>query len=225
MKPFDNSMKPLGNSMRCRMTFAKTTAMRYTGHLDLNRTLERTIRRANLPLAYSQGFNPRPKMMIASALPLGYTSEHEVVDIWFKEEMPIKDIEQAMKKAVPPGIELLKMEEVDLKAPKLQNSIQSARFEVTLLDQTENLEEKVADLLAKEEIMREKVRKKKTRTYDLRELIFEVKTLPDKDGKQRLEMILRAGEGTTGRPDDVLDELGVDALETWIHRVGITFGG
>lgn len=218
-------MKPFGNPMRCRMTFTKTAAMQYTGHLDLNRTLERTIRRANLPLAYSQGFNPRPKMMIASALPLGYTSEHEVVDIWFKEELSIKDIEQAMRKAMPPGIELLKMEEVDLKAPKLQNSIQSARFEVTLLDQTENLNKKVSELLKKKEILREKVRKKKTRTYDLRGLIFEIKTLPDKDGKQRLEMVLRAGEGTTGRPDDVLDELGVDGLETRVHRVGITFGG
>lgn len=215
--------------MRCRMTFSKTSAMQYTGHLDLNRTLERTIRRANLPLAYSQGFNPRPKMMIASALPLGYTSEHELVDIWFKEEMPVKKIGQAMKKAVPPGIEVLKMEVVDLKAPKMQTSIQSATFEVTLLDRAENLDEKVSELLAREEIMREKVRKKKKRkkirTYDLRELIFGVKVLPEKNNLQRLEMHLRAGEGTTGRPDDVLDELGIDGLETRVHRVGMSFEG
>lgn len=209
--------------MRVRITFAKTQAMRYTGHLDLNRTLERTIRRANLPLAYSQGFNPRPKVMIASALPLGYTSQFEVADMWFKEELPLQDIQQALIGSVPPGIELLKVEEVGLKVPKLQNSIQGATFVVTLLDRVEDLEDKVADMLAKPEIMREKVRKKKTRTFDLRPLIFDVSVLPEEDGKQRLQMHLRAGEGTTGRPDDVLDELGIDPLETRIHRLEIQF--
>ncbi len=59
---------------RLRLTFAKTAAMRYTGHLDLHTTWERTLRRARLPLAYSQGFHPQPKIQLASALPLGFTS-------------------------------------------------------------------------------------------------------------------------------------------------------
>ena len=98
--------------MRLRSTFSKTEAMRFTGHLDLHRTLERTMRRANLPLTYSEGFNPRPKITLASALPLGFTSEAEVVDFWLKEDLPIKEISMALVKAAPPGIVFHQFEEV-----------------------------------------------------------------------------------------------------------------
>jgi uncharacterized protein (DUF2344 family) len=72
--------------MRFRITFAKTNAMRFTSHLDLQRTWERTIRRARLPLSYSQGFNPHPKINLAAALPLGFTSRCEMVEIWLEDE-------------------------------------------------------------------------------------------------------------------------------------------
>ena len=57
--------------MRYRIFFSKTEAMRFTGHLDLHRTLERTMRRANLPLAYSEGFTPRPKFNPCLSTPVG----------------------------------------------------------------------------------------------------------------------------------------------------------
>ncbi|HLE27799.1 MAG TPA: TIGR03936 family radical SAM-associated protein, partial [Anaerolineales bacterium] len=69
---------------RLRLTFAKTAAMKFSGHLDLHKTWERTLRRARLPLAYSQGFNPQPRLQLASALPLGFTSECEVLDAWME---------------------------------------------------------------------------------------------------------------------------------------------
>jgi radical SAM-linked protein len=197
--------------MRCRLTFAKKDAMRFTGNLDLHRTLERTMRRADLPLSYSQGFNPRPKITLASALPLGYTSEYELVDFWLEERLPLENIRRALEESAPPGLGLLDLAEVDLKEDKLQNTITSATFIVTLLEPEPTLEEEVARLMAATEIIKEKFRKGKKRVYDLRKLIHEVKTLPeDAEGHQRLEMRLRAGEGTTGRPDAVLVELGID---------------
>ncbi|MDP3186130.1 MAG: TIGR03936 family radical SAM-associated protein, partial [Anaerolineales bacterium] len=63
-----------------RITFSKTGALRYTGHLDLQRIWERTARRAGLPLVYSQGFHPQPKIQIAAALPLGFSGRAELVD-------------------------------------------------------------------------------------------------------------------------------------------------
>ncbi len=60
--------------MRARITFSKQGALRYTGHLDLHRLWERAMRRADLPLSYSQGFHPQPKISLASALPLGFAS-------------------------------------------------------------------------------------------------------------------------------------------------------
>ena len=70
--------------MRLRITFSKSGALRYTGHLDLQTTWERTIRRAGLPLAYTHGFHPGPRIQIASALPLGFIGRAEIVDIWLQ---------------------------------------------------------------------------------------------------------------------------------------------
>lgn len=208
--------------MRYRLTFAKTEAMRFTGNLDLHRTLERTMRRANLPLAYSQGFNPRPKITLASALPLGYTSEYELVDFWLKEEMSSDKVRKSLEKSSPPGLGVLDLVEVDLKEAKLQTTISNATFAISLLEPAPALEDKVAELIAAEEIMREKYRKGKKRVYDLRGLVLEIKTLPeDEEGHQRLEMRLSAGEGKTGRPDDVLMELGIDPHTTRVHRTMI----
>ncbi len=120
--------------MRLRVTFAKTDAMRYTGHLDLQRAWERTLRRAGLPLAYSQGFNPRPKINLAAALPLGFTSQCEVADIWLEQDHATTEIEARLREAVPPGMEILCVDEVDLTAPKLPKLVRSAVYVVTLLE-------------------------------------------------------------------------------------------
>ena len=72
---------------RLRLTFRKEGPARYISHLDLARTLERALNRAKVPVAYSQGFNTRPKMSMASALPRGYTSSHELADVWLTETM------------------------------------------------------------------------------------------------------------------------------------------
>lgn len=208
--------------MRIRATFSKTEDMRFTGHLDLFRTLARTMRRANLPLVYSQGFNARPKIMLASALPLGYTSQCELVDFWLENELPLEDLTAALRKAAPPGIEFLEVRQVDLDAPKLQNDIRSAEFEVTLGQAVPGLETKVAELLAQQDIPREKVRKRKARMYNLRELIYGAEVMaPTPGGKPRLKLTLRAEEGFTGRPDDVLDYLDIDPLVAQVHRVAI----
>ena len=210
--------------MRLRLTFSKTDAMRYTGHLDLQRTLERTIRRAELPLAYSQGFNPHPKLNLAAALPLGFTSTCEVADLWLKEEMPLEEVEAALRAAAPPGITFDSIAAVEDRAPKIQTLLHSAEYLVTLLERVADLEQRVADLLATEEIPLTRVRKRKTRSYDLRPLIEEltiIATTPE--GNQRLHMHLAAREGATGRPDEVMKALELDPAKTYIKRSKLHF--
>ena len=73
--------------MRLRITFSKSGTLRYTGHLDLQSIWERTVRRAGLPLAYTQGFHPSPKIQIASALPLGFIGSAEIVDVWLQDNV------------------------------------------------------------------------------------------------------------------------------------------
>jgi len=198
--------------------------MRFTGHLDLFRTLERTMRRADLSLAYSQGYHPHPKLTLASALPLGYTSEAEVAELWLEDEMPLGEVEARLKEAVPPGILVLGLEVLDVKAPKPQNLLTAAEFVVALPERQPELDGKVKELLAAEEIIRERRRKGKVKSYDLRPLIEALELLPEgEEGQPRLRMRLAAREGATGRPDEVLLALGVDPLTARVHRKALVF--
>ncbi len=127
--------------MRYIMTFSKTEAMRFTSHLDLHTTLERTMRRANLPLVYSQGFTPRPKLSLASALPLGYTSEAEAAEFWLGEDLPVEDVAKAIHNSAPPGIELHEIRIAGEEEPKLQNALSSAEYLITLRQPNPDLQQ------------------------------------------------------------------------------------
>ncbi|MDH3943690.1 MAG: TIGR03936 family radical SAM-associated protein [Anaerolineae bacterium] len=210
--------------MRIRLTFSKTEAMRFTGHLDLQRTLERTIRRANLPLAYSEGYHPHPKLALAAALPLGFTSNGEVADMWLKEEIALKDVEAALKNASPPGVVFDNVEQIELDKPKIQTMLKSAEYLVTLPEPIPGLEQRVADLLAAEAIPYTRTRKRKSKDIDMRPLIEELAVEePGEDGRPRLGMRLAAREGATGRPDEVLGVLGVKAATAAIDRTDLLF--
>ena len=204
--------------MRLRLTFAKTKAMQYTGHLDLHRTLERTLVRAKLPVSYSQGFNPRVKMNLAAALPLGFTGEAELAEVWLNEDLPVETVMQAILSAAPPGIALEKVSLVQEPAPKMQNIVAATRYIVTLLDLVTDLTGRVQKLLSAESISRQRRKK----TYDLRPLILSLMVIdPDESGKQRLEMHLMAKPGQNGRPDEVVEALGVDKLSARYHRTHV----
>lgn len=201
--------------MRLRITFAKTEAMRFTGHLDLHRTWERTIRRARLPLAYSQGFNPHPRINLGSALPLGFTGEAEVVDIWLEENLPLNEVRSALERAIPPGVRIQSLEHIDDRTPTLQTELRASEFEVTFLDDTPDLEDRVAELLAAETLPRER----RGKLYDLRPLIHALDSLPPSpEGHPRLLMRLAAQEGATGRPEEVISALGAKPERTRVHR-------
>jgi radical SAM-linked protein len=201
--------------MRIRITFAKTEAMRYTGHLDLQRAWERTFRRAGLPLAYSQGYNPRPRLNLASALPLGFTSQGEVLDARLERDLAIDKIMEPLLKALPPGLQILEIEEVDLRAPSPQVELQAAEFVITFLEPFPGLAERTDDILHAPTLMRER----RNKTYDLRPLIQALHVLPnDEDGRQRLFTRLEARQGATGRPEEVIAALGADPQATRVQR-------
>jgi radical SAM-linked protein len=208
--------------MRLRITFAKTGALRYIGHLDLHKMWERTARRAGLPLAYSQGFHPQPRLQLASALPLGHSSRCEVLDIWIKSDMDLASLPGLIQGAVPTGLKILSVETVDESAPPLQTMIISSEFEVTLLDEVDpdQLARSLSALMEAESILRERRRK----PYDLRPLIENLSFKTEVEGQNgRIFMRLAAREGATGRPDEVLDALGIPLESTRIERTRLIF--
>ena len=108
--------------MRLRITFTKQGALRYIGHLDLHRLLERAMRRADLPLSYSQGFHPQPKISLAAALPLGFSSRAEVLDARLNEELPTEEIFTRLKDNLPPDIKVTDVQSVDERLPALPSA-------------------------------------------------------------------------------------------------------
>jgi len=189
--------------------------MRYTSHLDLHRTWERTLRRARLPLAYSSGFNPRPKINLAAALPLGFTSECEIVEFWLEDEIPLIKIEKRIHESVPPGIELGSIQEIDSTTPKIPNLVESADYMIVLLDNVPDLDQRVSAILTAECLHRER----RGKMYDLRPLIEVIRIVPNPDRDSScLQMRLTARTGATGRPEEVLRALGIDPFSARIHR-------
>jgi radical SAM-linked protein len=212
--------------MRLRITFSKSGALRYTGHLDLHSIWERTIRRAGLPLSYSQGFHPGPKIQLAAALPLGFIGRTEIVDLWINEpgdslDHPYKEMLQPV---APPGLVISSVEIVDEHGPALQTQVVSAEYEVTLLEPGDesSLDNGISALLGSASLPRQR----RGKTYDLRPLIESLVLLPaDGTGALCLHMRLAAREGATGRPEEVLGALNIPFEATRIERTHLVLKG
>ena len=207
---------------RLRVTYSKTAALRYTSNLDIHKIWERALRRARLPLAYSQGFHPQPRLNQACPLPLGLTSLGEKIDVWLETDIPLDEVSAALKPALPPGLELQSILPVDLHEPSLPTQVISADYIATLLDPVDpaELAVRVADLLSAAEIRREW----RGKVVDVRPLVEHLETLPaDDQGRARLSMCLSAREGATGRSDLVLTAMGYDPYDVRVERVKLNF--
>ena len=201
---------------RLRFQFSKGGPARYISHLDLARTLERAFNRARLPVAYTRGFNRRPRMQFATALPLGYTSSCELADVLLAETLEPEAARIQMMLRMAPGLEILSAWEVPAKAPSLQASTLNSTYLATLLDPVDpsSLQAGIDAILAAGEIFRER----RGKQYDLRPLIEALwLDVAAADGLC-IGMRLALQPSLTGRPDEVLAELGLDPLDVRVHR-------
>ena len=208
---------------RLRLIFSKDGPARYISHLDLARTLERALNRARIPVAYTQGFNRRPRMQMATALPLGYTSEYELADILLAEKMEPEQARQQLMAKMAPGITILQTIDVPVSGPSLQSMTQSSTYRATPLDPVDfgELQARVAQTLAAETLERVRERRGKKKVYDLRPLILDLTVEKAEDGQVHIHMNLCLEPSKTGRPDEVLEALGFDPLDMRIHRTGM----
>ena len=202
---------------RYRITFTKDEAQRFTSHLDLHRGWGRLLRRAGLPLLYSKGFNPRPRIQLSTALPLGCTSEHELADIWLTEEITCDEIQERLQHSAPPGTRILAVECAALNEPALPSQIDAVSYIVQVdADLTEEeLSSTIHDLLLIKVLERER----RGKTYDLRPLIHELEISSEGMEHPSIRMELAAKEGATGRPEEVLLALDLDPSMARIHRI------
>jgi len=209
---------------RLRLTFTKGDAFKYTSHLDLARAWERALRRGGVPLAYSAGFNPRPKLQLAAALPLGHTGEAELLDVWLEELMPMEVFLRALVPVLPDGLTASRVTLVGAKEPALQTEIVAAEYIVMVewrpemteawSDPDEAVEARIEGVLAAAELPQER----RGRQYDLRPLIERLWVERVGEGTVVLGMQLAAREGATARPEAVLEALGMGGSFARYHR-------
>jgi radical SAM-linked protein len=208
--------------MRIRITFSKTGSLIYIGNLDLHTLWERAARRAGLPLAYSQGFHPQPKIQFAAPLPLGFSSHCEILEMRLTEDVDLKTLPEQLDAALPEGVRVLAVETANEGDPALPARVVWAEYSIELSPDVKRseLEHAVDELLAASSVSRER----RGRAYDLRPLIEDIRLAePAASGVLRLQMRLKAQEGATGRPEEVLDALRIRRDMAQIERTVLGF--
>ena len=213
---------------RLRLTFARDHAARYITHLDGMRMWERLLKRAALPLAYSEGFTPRPRIALAAPLAVGMTSECELIEITTSERVAPARIRECIPPHMPDGFRLLGAVEVPLGLPSLQSMVRAACYEVDVPDARDAAawSAAIAEFLARDSIPWRHMRGDELREYDLRPLVRDVALLgaagpSDAGPRARLALDLRSDASGSGRPEQVTRALGAEQPPTRVHRTRI----
>jgi radical SAM-linked protein len=209
--------------MRLRIAFSKSGSLIYTSHLDLARIWERSLRRAGAPLAYSQGFNPRPKLQLAAALPLGHFGEAELLDVWLEKPISVEAFTKALVPVLPAGLALSEVRQIMLKEPALPAQVASAAYGVTVETDVApaEIEARIEHLLSAKELMQQR----RGKPYDLRPLVERLWLERESEGAVELGMQLAARAGATARPEMVLEALGVSEAPARYYRQRLLLRG
>jgi radical SAM-linked protein len=203
---------------RLRVRYAKRGRLRFTSHRDFSRAFERAVFRARIPMAYSSGFNPHPRISYAGAAPTGSASEAEYLELALAEVVVPADVHAMLDEALPPGLDVLAV--VESAGGSLADLLEASRWRIDLAVDPAVAEPAVARFLAADEALVERMTKKGMRSFDARGAVVSLELLPaagpaggSDAGRTSLDVVLRHGTPAV-RPDDVLRGLAtVAALE------------
>jgi radical SAM-linked protein len=207
---------------RWRLIFARGDEGRYLSHLDTVHSWERAFRRGGIPVATSEGFNPRPKVVFAAPLQLGMLAEHELADVYLAEKLTAPDLRRRLAAGLPLGYSVVDLHDVWIGAPALAPQLAAADYRLTLLNvEHELLGGAVTRLLAADQLMRERRKETNVIRYDLRPLVFDVQLRaadpaavpPDSDASQAAGLWMRlrhSQNGGSGRAEEVVAALAAD---------------
>jgi radical SAM-linked protein len=199
-----------GTTFPVRLQFAKAGKIRWISHRDTARAFERAFRIEALPLAFTQGFAPRPKVSFGLALSTGYESDEEFLDVSFQEPVELDALPARLNAVLPPGVEVTGAAELDERAPALQEAVTAVTWTVDVgrgddvaVDATE-LRSGVAALLARDEVTVTRSRKGRLVDDDVRGAIRSCTVVgPAGDGAVRCELETST-QPRGAKPHDVL---------------------
>lgn len=156
-----------------RIHYRRGDEVRFLSHLDLLRMFERAIRRSRIPIAFTEGFNPHPKLSFGPSLATGLTSDAEYVDVQFIPNGQELDLTDMLTPQLPKGVDILGVNYSDKKSPALASLANRADFEIHLNGKTNKieLEDRIQTILSQQELTIERKKKKQSRTIDVRPYI------------------------------------------------------
>jgi radical SAM-linked protein len=189
---------------RLRVRYAKRGRLRFTSHRDFSRAFERALVRARVPMAYSSGFNPHPRISYAGASPTGAASEAEYLEIGLAERVDPERIAEDLDQALPEGLDVLEV--VEATAGGLADRLEASRWRIDLPLPLEGVEPAVQAFLEKSAVSVERMTKKGLRTFDTRAAVLALEVAAydgDGGGGTRLSILLRHTVPAV-RPDDVV---------------------
>lgn len=205
---------------RLRIRFSRGEELKFISHLDLMRLWQRALNRAGVPLAYSEGFNPHPRISLAAPLALGVTSEAELMDIVLAKWVSPHSFTEAVSRQLPPGIKIQQVYNIPLTMPSLQSLVRYAEYTVEIETEKyqKDIESALTSLLAIEHLPWQHQRDTGLRRYDLRTLIDDLWLVAGSSGYCAIGMRLRCDSSGSGRPEQVAAALGFENYPRLIHR-------
>jgi len=205
---------------RLRVRFSRGEEVKFISHLDIMRLWQRALLRAGISLAYSQGFNPHPRISLAAPLPLGVTSETELMDIFCTGWVSPHFLITAVSQQLPPGIKILQVYPISPTMPSLQSQVRYAEYKVEV--ETEkgqrDIESALTSLLSVKHLPWQHQRDTGPRSYDLRALIDDLWLIDYHSDYATIGMRLRCDSSGAGRPEQVITALGFSHHPRSIHR-------
>ncbi|PJJ53999.1 radical SAM-linked protein [Mumia flava] len=192
---------------RLRIRYAKRGRLRFTSHRDFGRAFERAVRRAGVPIAYSSGYTPHPKISYAGAAPTGAASEAEYLEIGVTRPLDPADVHRALDAALPPGLDVLDVTVGAQGRGALAERLQASSWRLRLTGVAPQDAVRAAEaFMQAPEVTVERMTKKGLRSFDARAAVVSLVGAADPDGEDRcaiLDLVVRHGTPSV-RPDDVL---------------------
>jgi len=188
---------------RLRVRYAKRGRLRFTSHRDFSRAFERAVFRARIPMAYSSGFNPHPRISYAGAAPTGSASEAEYLEIALAQVLVPAEVHAALDESLPPGLDVLEV--VESPGGSLADRLEASRWQIDVTLPATAVDTAVDAFLAADEVLVERMTKKGLREFDTRAAVLALTVVPDGE-TAAIELVLRHGVPAV-RPDDVLAAL------------------
>ncbi len=211
-------------AQRFRVWFRKGERVRYISHLDVLRSWERALRRAELPLGYSQGFTPHPKLAFASPLPLGFVSDAEVMDVTLHERVDLDEFVSRLASQTTEDMAVLRAEEIAMNSPAPQAAMLWCDYQLALAVDPARAEAAVKEFLQLETLPFREDRGERVREYDLRKACGSLRCRLV-DGVVEFDMRLQADQNLTARPEAVVTALFPGESAPLIKRTNIVLEG